>query len=311
MARLEKVLKDLELEPCLDVTFHPVTDFFPLVHAEFIRTLGKDIAENGLRDPIVRCGGAILDGRARYLACRHLGVTPAFADVDLDDDEAFKLLVSKNVCRADLNCSQRAMVAAKMAGFEHGGDRRCVQGVILRFEKITQDEAARRLDVSPSYVGMAKKVLKHNDADLIELVSDGWIPVNIAAAAVKHVPRAELDEVLQDWQPHKRIRGAIVAAKKRARSLCDTVKITFEVPDQVAKEFALMGADMQPSCFFAHVYLHYKRETADGQLRMQQLCDLHQLPLAYRDADAFERAGLAHEISGQKNCSMPVPQDCT
>jgi hypothetical protein len=50
-----------------------------------IRSLCDDIRQHGQQSPIVIYGGKILDGRARYAACRQAGVEPNF--VRLSGDE--------------------------------------------------------------------------------------------------------------------------------------------------------------------------------------------------------------------------------
>jgi hypothetical protein len=48
---------------------HPYADLFPMMSTAELEALTADIAANGLRHPIVRYKGMVLDGRNRLLAC--------------------------------------------------------------------------------------------------------------------------------------------------------------------------------------------------------------------------------------------------
>jgi len=65
--------------------FHEIAGIFPLMEKEELEALTKDIAENGLQEPIILYEGKILDGRNRYLACLQAGVEPWFKQYIVDD----------------------------------------------------------------------------------------------------------------------------------------------------------------------------------------------------------------------------------
>lgn len=92
---------------------HPYADLFPMMTADELDALAADIAENGLRQPIVRYQGSILDGRNRFLGCERAKVEPTFTDHEGDDASALALVISLNVQRRDLTAAQRAIVAAR------------------------------------------------------------------------------------------------------------------------------------------------------------------------------------------------------
>jgi hypothetical protein len=63
-----------------ELEFHPLADLFPLIEA------------NGVRDPIWKCQGKILDGRNRYRAA-------AAAGIQLRADQIIAFVISKNLRR--------------------------------------------------------------------------------------------------------------------------------------------------------------------------------------------------------------------
>lgn len=59
-----------------DHPFHPAANEYPLMSEAALAELAEDILANGVRLPIWRFRGLIIDGRNRYLACKSLGIDP-------------------------------------------------------------------------------------------------------------------------------------------------------------------------------------------------------------------------------------------
>ena len=88
---------------------HPACKIFPALGREDLQELADDIAENGLRNPIVMCNAKLLNGRNRWEACKIAKVEPRFTEFDGDDPIGW--VVSQNLVRRHLTASQRAVVA--------------------------------------------------------------------------------------------------------------------------------------------------------------------------------------------------------
>jgi N6-adenosine-specific RNA methylase IME4 len=86
---------------------HPAADAFPMMDEKRAEELAHDIADNGLRIPIVLCDGMILDGRNRYRACVARGITPTFVTFDGNPWEHAWTL---NGIRRDLVDEQRYLI---------------------------------------------------------------------------------------------------------------------------------------------------------------------------------------------------------
>src|SRR4051812_23945492 len=95
-------------------TQHPLSAVFPAMTDVAFDELRADIAQNGLRQPIIVFEDQILDGWHRYRACRDTGRPPRFEQFDGDEAAALKFVVSANVMRRHLNESQRGLIAARM-----------------------------------------------------------------------------------------------------------------------------------------------------------------------------------------------------
>jgi ParB-like nuclease family protein len=150
---------------------HPIAAVFPLLLKKELAELAKDIEENGLLNPILLYETKILDGRNRY---RAILTIPKMAE-DLDPDENSKgyfdqyegndpvgHVISLNCHRRHLTESQRAAIAAELAKLKHG--QRADSSIELS-EPITQEQAAKLLNVSKSSVKRAKTV-KEADPEL-------------------------------------------------------------------------------------------------------------------------------------------------
>lgn len=118
-----------------ELSFHPLANLFPLIEGDEFAALVTDIREQGLREPVTLFDGMILDGRNRYKACLEAGAECPTQVFTGTDPVAF--VISANLRRRHLTESQRAMVAAKLANLEHGGDRLTGQAANLRLEPHT------------------------------------------------------------------------------------------------------------------------------------------------------------------------------
>jgi ParB-like chromosome segregation protein Spo0J len=95
--------------------FHPLANMFPSLLGAEIATLAADIKKHGLREPIVRYEGMILDGRNRYRACLRAGVAPRYQEITFADRAAaIAYVISANIHRRHLTSGQKRAVIAKL-----------------------------------------------------------------------------------------------------------------------------------------------------------------------------------------------------
>lgn len=158
------------------VEFHPVADIFPMMSEQEYADLVADIGEHGLREPIwLHHDGRIIDGRNRWRACVAAGVEPVTRTYEGADESLVSFVLSLNLHRRHLNESQRAMVAARIEQYHHGGAR---QDANLHLDR---DDAAGMLGVSARSVASAKKVQEHGSPELAAGVDAGAVAVSTAA----------------------------------------------------------------------------------------------------------------------------------
>lgn len=190
---------------------HPVAEWFPLIDGADFDALVGDIAEHGLRDPVVTDpDGVLLDGRNRVRACEKAGVEVQTRVYGGADVEAF--IVSCNLIRRQLTDQQRAMIAAKMA-VRFSGDRDRGSGVPDGTPDVgrppARAEAAEMLSVSPRAVARARRVVTHGTPALQQLVADNRITLTHA------------DELARDRSPEEQdaFVNLVVESGKRAADL--------------------------------------------------------------------------------------------
>jgi len=202
----------------MTIPTHPLAQLFPLMEGTAFEALVADIRANGLMNPITLRDDKLLDGRNRHRACAEAGVQPIFDVYDGPDPLAFVL--SQNVARRHLDASQRAMIAAKLANIEHGGDRRSDQSAILRVDHVSQLEAAAKLNVSCRTVQMAKAVLDRGGPAVVAAVERGRVPVVRAVEIIDLNLPPEDQQMLVSLPPDDIIRN--IDRFKRDRRRIDT-----------------------------------------------------------------------------------------
>jgi len=206
--------------------FHPYASIVPMLGQVELNALAADIQGHGLRHPIVLLDGKILDGRNRYRACRLVGVEPEFQDFNgAGDPIAF--IVSENLCRRHLTASQKALAVAKIADLPRGNPNLKSSKSPTNSNSVqirnwtTTAEAAKEVEVSPSTIEQAKKVLREAPKEVVAQIERGEKSV---ATAVKEIRKANAedevravdktgypipDAILEDWKEADSFRSTL------------------------------------------------------------------------------------------------------
>jgi N6-adenosine-specific RNA methylase IME4 len=167
--------------------FHPLADLFPLIEGEEFDALVDDIKTNGQHVPIVLYQEKVLDGRNRYRACLTAKMDPVTETYTGDNPLAH--VISLNLKQRNLNETQRACVADKLTNLKEGRPSKTAQ-----ICAVSQDEAAKMLNVSRRLVQSAAKVREDGEPELLHAVEQGKLRVSLAANATK-LTKAEQREV--------------------------------------------------------------------------------------------------------------------
>jgi hypothetical protein len=174
--------------------FHPFAwELFPPMNEREFGNLVESIRANGFyaHEQITLHEGKIVDGRNRALACEVAKVEPVYTELPSGVDP-LQFVIAKNWHRRNLDESQRAVVAAKIATMKHGGDRKSDQDANLQVDRGT---AAKMLTVSERSVASAAKVLADGAPELVQAVERGEVAVS-SAAVVADLPKTEQQKVV-------------------------------------------------------------------------------------------------------------------
>ncbi len=165
--------------------FHPYSEVFPLLDDSRLAELAEDIKVFGLREPIWKYQGQILDGRNRFLACQKVKVKPTYRTYKGTDEGALALVISTNIQRRHLSDAQRAFAAARLATLRQGRqESNAPRGAF------TQSEAAEQLQVGRRSVQRVRQIIDKGSKALQQAAESGEIPLKTAAAVVD-LPKSE------------------------------------------------------------------------------------------------------------------------
>lgn len=195
---------------------HEYANLFPLMSGDELDALTEDIREHGLRQPVVRYKGLVLDGRNRLLACERAEVEPAFSDFEGDDAGALALVISLNVQRRDLTAGQKAIVAARawgLDGYSKPGPK--AKGNSVQTVPISMDSLAKQFKVSKTSLSQARDILAEAP-DLAEQV----VACTLSLAAAYEQLQA------RRWQAQQQAKDAERIAQYR--EAISSGELTFE-----------------------------------------------------------------------------------
>ena len=169
---------------------HPACAAWPEMNPNELQDLADDIKTHGLRDPITLTpDGLLLDGRNRALACEIVGVEPP-TEVYHGDPWLYSL--SRNKHRRHMTTDQIAMVAAKLATLEHGGDRRSGDFKTSNEGLKSVSKIGEAAGVPETAIDSAKVVLKYGTPDEMEAVESGKAKLRKTADAARARRRADV-----------------------------------------------------------------------------------------------------------------------
>lgn len=179
-----------ETTPSVGIEEHQYAKLFPMLDEAARQRLTDDIRENGVLEPIVFLGKAILDGRNRYYAARELGI--AYPRVDYLGSDPLGFVISRNLHRRHLSEQKRASIAADIAKLRQGArtDLPSIEGRLP-----SQPEAAALMNVSVSAVERAAAVKAHGVPELVAAVDAEVVSLS-AAAEVAALPAEKQVEIV-------------------------------------------------------------------------------------------------------------------
>lgn len=173
---------------------HELADAFPMMSEAEFDGLKKDIAEHGLRHPVVTFEGKILDGRNRKAAAQDLGIP--CPEVKFEERypgvDPAEFVASENIHRRHMTQAQLTIAAEKLATALAGRPRKNVSADTDDEDRhaVTVKEAARLTGAAEPSVRKVRKVRK----DAIPEVQAAMDAGKISPTAAVNLARRPEDE---------------------------------------------------------------------------------------------------------------------
>lgn len=181
---------------------HPIADAFPLLAGDEYKRFVADIKENGfLDDEAFTYRGALIDGRNRMRAHLELGIPLKVTELEDEIVDPISFVISRNLFRRQMNESQRAMVAARLATLRPG--RQTCKAAGLK-----QAAAAAALNVGERNVAHARALLERAIPEIAIAVDRGDLTIAAATQLAELAPALQLEA----------LEKALAPPTKRARS---------------------------------------------------------------------------------------------
>jgi N6-adenosine-specific RNA methylase IME4 len=239
---------------------HPYANAIPRMSDEEFADFRVDVRANGIRKKIVMLGDQILDGRHRYEAGVLEGLipleatlapgTPEFGRLCIVfspnfDGDPLGFVISENLKRRNLTTFQKAMAAAELETFRHGGSR-SGQDANLRLDRA---DLAKAHGISERLITSAARVRDHGAPELQDAARRGQISGH-AAEAIAELPKERQAHIIASLRGEdgkikpevkkalapiiKEIRGDKLAEKRERRDSREKIWAAkvLAVPDQ-------------------------------------------------------------------------------
>jgi len=201
--------------------WHYAASVFPLLPKDELDALATDIAKHGLLNCVIRCGGKILDGRNRILACLQVNIEPKF--IDIAPSEARAWAMSQNLYRRHMQPTEQALMVHLLE--LKGGEPCDVKGLerVRAYKKLAllKDEVAQLADALPeTYAVQLRALLKQKHVKGNEHAHPFWKLVvdklnallPSGSDGVEHIMVTLLDRMhTEEWSPDPHVRQAIAA----------------------------------------------------------------------------------------------------
>jgi hypothetical protein len=169
---------------------HPLANMFPMIEGSAFEELKRDIATQGILEPIRLYQGMILDGRNRYAAAKLVGhqfTLDDFVEWEGTLAEAEAWVISTNLHRRQLTTKQKQDLITNMVRKNPGlSDREIARPD--RVSNSTVGAARERLVHSPEvrrYEALKSQWKKFSDAECMTFVKENLADVKYLVGEVE------------------------------------------------------------------------------------------------------------------------------
>ncbi len=219
---------------------HPLAAIWPPMDEDEYRGLVEDVRVHGVRDPITRYDGQILDGRNRYRAAREAGRDAPIVDLPEGVDPV-AFVIAKNGHRRSLKQEVKAQCVVKCRKWAPTGRPRKGGHVGTLFAKgdtlapfpkqKTNAEMAAEAGVSKRAIQRAKEMHREGHGDAIIRGETSYTKVKRRESKARPVTRMERLIAAND-----KLKQANVVLEEENRAMRDRIDATDASPSALAAE---------------------------------------------------------------------------
>lgn len=237
--------------------FHEVANLFPMMDDDAFTKICRDIAKNGLIEPIWTYEGKIIDGRNRFKACEATKCPPKFREWD-GKGSLVGFVISLNLNRRHLTTGQKAAIAVQMVPMlaaeakerqrANGGDRKSGEyqksNDIKRCQPVDDqaksDRSTRTAHIAGNIVGVSGAVVERmkkvtdEAPELAEEVKQGGMTVNQAYKEIKERKEIKQASELGKPDPDRQVRVHSTAMQFSHIAISQLTRIREDDPQRVA-----------------------------------------------------------------------------
>ncbi len=183
-----------------------------------VEALARSIEEVGLLQPIgITADCQLVFGERRLQACRDvLGQETILARI-VPVESVLLGQIAENTMRKSFTPSELVAIVEALGSFEHGGDRRSDQARKCGVEKVTLEEAARRVGWSKDMFARAQRVCDQGVPELRDAMDDERVSISAAAEISDEEPEVQRRVLESSPSEIAKIAADIRVAKKMKR----------------------------------------------------------------------------------------------
>lgn len=200
---------------------HPLAMLMPRRNEKDRDRLRESVQNHGQIHPGVTVECRLLDGNERQDICIKEEIP--FKTVEFEGDDPLAFVIANQFENRAVRPCQRAVIAARLCNLEPGSNQHQKRGdAKLRDQSdaVTQEDAAKMLEISLRSVQMGKAVLDYSE-NLVMAVDCGIIPLALAAEAAsnKALKKSDVEKAIRSDAPKASLENLLrIKSNKKVKA---------------------------------------------------------------------------------------------
>lgn len=228
---------------------HEIANILPMMNDIEFEAFKKDIAKNGLREPIYLFDNKIIDGRNRYKACLETNTKPIFKNYTGDVNGLRDFVISLNINRRHLTKSQLSCLAVENIPYYENKAKELKalkQSNLRKGKSILNNDidsinsvkiVSELFGVANGYISEAKRLHKEN-IELFELVKSGELTLKNAIKQLSFLKSEKISNKVNTTQTVSKTNIDVELTKADIKKINELVK-ELHITETKAKDYII------------------------------------------------------------------------